>query len=229
MRFIPKVATCCTSILRSAASAGSVVCWERGDIQFGSLLSAVKAIKKFSNFGDAPPHYIQVYRTIMLSVFCHNITASYHNFSRDVAQFEPRLVPISKALYHTCFICGQRCKWWSHRPKLTSSVISDVKAIIYICIYNWSEHSMLLFRAMSDIDLVSVTKSSQIGCPVHYSEQLIAKVGTRMITLNVGTLSYRRGRRFLLGCYMPYSKELEAESQMIISDGSIHSSKIAQR
>ena len=30
------------------------------------------------------------------------------------------------------FICGQRCKWWSHRPKLTSSVISDVKLIIYI-------------------------------------------------------------------------------------------------
>ena len=44
----------------------------------------------------------------------------------------PRLVPLSKALYHTCFICGQRCKWWSRRPKLTSSVISDVKPIIYI-------------------------------------------------------------------------------------------------
>ena len=36
------------------------------------------------------------------------------------------------ALYHTCFICGQRCKCWSHRPKLTSSMISDVKPIIYI-------------------------------------------------------------------------------------------------
>ena len=49
-----------------------------------------------------------------------------------VAGFEPRLVPLSKALYHTCFICGQRCKWWSRWPKLTSSVISDVKPIIYI-------------------------------------------------------------------------------------------------
>ena len=51
-----------------------------------------------------------------------------------VAGLEPRLVPLSKALYHTCFICGQRCKRWSRRPKLTSSVISDVKPIIYIYI-----------------------------------------------------------------------------------------------
>ena len=49
-----------------------------------------------------------------------------------VAGFESRLVLLSKALYHTCFICGQRCKWWSRRPKLTSSVISDVKPITYI-------------------------------------------------------------------------------------------------
>ena len=46
--------------------------------------------------------------------------------------FNPQLVPLSKVLYHTCFICGQRCKCWSRRPKLTSSVISDVKPIIYI-------------------------------------------------------------------------------------------------
>ena len=52
----------------------------------------------------------------------------------------PRLVHLSKALYHTCFICGQRCKCWSRRPQLTSSVISDDKAIIYIYIYNkWQE------------------------------------------------------------------------------------------
>ena len=51
-----------------------------------------------------------------------------------VAGLEPRLVPLSKALYHTCFICGHRCKRWSRRPKLTSSVISDVKPIIYIYI-----------------------------------------------------------------------------------------------
>ena len=48
-----------------------------------------------------------------------------------VAGFEPRLMPLSKALYHTCFICGQRCKWWSRRPKLTSSVISDVKPMLH--------------------------------------------------------------------------------------------------
>ena len=42
---------------------------------------------------------------------------------------------LSKALYHTCFTCGQRCKWWSRRPKLTSSVISDVKPIIYIIFF----------------------------------------------------------------------------------------------
>ena len=41
-------------------------------------------------------------------------------------------MPLSKTLYHTCFICGQRCKCWSRLPKLTSSVISDVKPIIYI-------------------------------------------------------------------------------------------------
>ena len=41
-------------------------------------------------------------------------------------------MPLSKALYHASFICRQRCKWWSRRPKLTSSLISDVKPIIYI-------------------------------------------------------------------------------------------------
>ena len=43
-----------------------------------------------------------------------------------------RLVPLSKALYHICFICRQRCNWWSRWPKLTWSVISDVKPIINI-------------------------------------------------------------------------------------------------
>ena len=51
-----------------------------------------------------------------------------------VAGFESRLVLLSKALDHTCFIRGQRCKWWSRRPTLASSVISDVKPIIYIYI-----------------------------------------------------------------------------------------------
>ena len=48
-----------------------------------------------------------------------------------VACFEPWLVPLSKVLYHTCFICGQRCKCWSRWPKLTSLVISNDKPIIY--------------------------------------------------------------------------------------------------
>ena len=41
------------------------------------------------------------------------------------------LVPLSKGLYHTCFIRGQGCKRSSRRLKLTLSVISDVKPIIY--------------------------------------------------------------------------------------------------
>ena len=46
---------------------------------------------------------------------------------------------LSRALYHTCFICGQRCKRWFRQPKLTPSVISDVKSIIYIFIfYIWT-------------------------------------------------------------------------------------------
>ena len=50
-------------------------------------------------------------------------------------------MPLSKVLYHTCFICRQRCKWWSRRPKLTSSVISDVKPII--CIFTFIHCSYL--------------------------------------------------------------------------------------
>ena len=41
---------------------------------------------------------------------------------------------LRKALYHACFICGQRWKWWSHRPKLTPSVISDIKPIIHFVV-----------------------------------------------------------------------------------------------
>ena len=43
---------------------------------------------------------------------------------------------LSKALYHACFICGQRCKWWSRWPKLTLSVISDVTPIIYLFFFD---------------------------------------------------------------------------------------------
>ena len=44
----------------------------------------------------------------------------------------PQLVSLSKTFYHACFIYGQGCKCLSRQPKLTSSVISDVKPIIYL-------------------------------------------------------------------------------------------------
>ena len=43
----------------------------------------------------------------------------------------PRLVSLSKIFSHTCFIHEQGCKWWSRLPKMTSSVISDVKPVIH--------------------------------------------------------------------------------------------------
>ena len=45
----------------------------------------------------------------------------------------PRLARLNEALYRAWLICGRICKWWFRRPKLTSSVISDVKGIFYIC------------------------------------------------------------------------------------------------
>ena len=44
----------------------------------------------------------------------------------------PAFVSLCKTLYQTCFSRGQGCKWWSYRPKVTSSVLSDVKPINYI-------------------------------------------------------------------------------------------------
>ena len=81
--------------------------------------------------------------------------------------FEPRLVPLNKALYHTCFICGQRCKWWSRRPKLTSSVISDIKPIIYILLFfnfiklQASERDKC--SKIAGIDLNTSTRSKSTG------------------------------------------------------------------
>ena len=42
------------------------------------------------------------------------------------------VVSLSIALYHTWLIFRQGCKWPSLQPKLTSSLISDIKSIIYI-------------------------------------------------------------------------------------------------
>ena len=83
--------------------------------------------------------------------------------------------PLSKALYHICVICGQRCKWWACRPKLSSSVISDVKSIIYIYIlylhpfeYVPSYHSPVAsrrhysYRRGGDIDNPQSTYSEHV-------------------------------------------------------------------
>ena len=44
-------------------------------------------------------------------------------------------MPLNKVLCHTCFVCGQRCKCWSHRPKLTLSVISDVNLLFTFSLF----------------------------------------------------------------------------------------------
>ena len=73
-----------------------------------------------------------------LSIAYLNIAAKYQH----ILAFQSIVLAIGKsvlesglrqALCHTCFICEQRCKWWSHRPKLTLPVFSDVKPIIYFC------------------------------------------------------------------------------------------------
>ena len=57
------------------------------------------------------------------------------HFAGNASSF-PRFVSLSKTRYHTCFIRGEGCKWWSPRPKLTSFVISDLKPIItwFVCL-----------------------------------------------------------------------------------------------
>ena len=76
-----------------------------------------------------------------------------------VAGFEPRLVSLSKALYHICFICGQGCKWWSHRPKVTLPVIWDVKPIIHMYIFTGTENIVLcLMTGSSGICLETRSK-----------------------------------------------------------------------
>ena len=44
-----------------------------------------------------------------------------------------RLVPITKALYHTCFICGQICKWRNWRSQWFQKL--NLSFIFYIYIY----------------------------------------------------------------------------------------------
>ena len=49
-----------------------------------------------------------------------------------------RFVHLSKTLYHTCFkMVNVECKWWSRRPKLFQSVISDAKAkAVFYCVHS---------------------------------------------------------------------------------------------
>ena len=78
----------------------------------------------------------------------------------EKSEFLPWLVLLAKALYHACFICGQTRRWWSCRPKLTSSVISDVKPIIYIYILHLHLMSVtitVIITIMSVTNTVTIT------------------------------------------------------------------------
>ena len=48
-----------------------------------------------------------------------SLAAAYHPFTLCNIALWVRiwLAPLNTALYHTSFISGKRCKWWSHRPK----------------------------------------------------------------------------------------------------------------
>ena len=88
--------------------------------------------------------------------------------------FEPQFVPLSKALYHNCFINGQRCKCWSRRPKLTSLVISDIKPTTYIFkSFVWVSKSLKHWRALKILWLlvgficVVVENNQLTRCIIH--------------------------------------------------------------
>ena len=67
---------------------------------------------------------VVVHRTVNHIVVLSNLSDSYSHGCALCNRIQ--LVPLNKALCHTCFTCGQGCKWWSCQPKLTSSAISDV-------------------------------------------------------------------------------------------------------
>ena len=107
---------------------------------------------------------LQVIQCLELCFCCYTFVSEWHKIENDGDPWQPtcwlqmahndddecirlyvvhyimmcvhiQLVPLSKALYCTCFIRGQGCKSWSCRSKLTLSVISDVKPIIYSFIF----------------------------------------------------------------------------------------------
>ena len=59
-----------------------------------------------------------------------------------------RLAPISRVLYHTCFIREQVCRWWSCWLKLTLLVISDVRPILYIFTFTFLNISQLQITSL---------------------------------------------------------------------------------
>ena len=94
-----------------------------------------------------------------------------------------QLVPLSKALYHNCFICGQRCKWWSHWPNLTSSVISDIYSYIFtFCVVPEKRPSTMLvlvtclaiiYYPMVTMVTISVNNEWLAAGPVLNSEKVV--------------------------------------------------------
>ena len=79
---------------------------------------------------------------------------------RGKSWFVSRLVLLSKALYHACFIWEQRCKWWSCLPKVTSWVITDVKSMIYIRIFIYSMQNMLVYSTQCSRKTISAMQYS---------------------------------------------------------------------
>ena len=78
------------------------------------------------------PQYCLIRKMPLCSLQGRPFFFTLHPLARGKSGFISRLVPLNKTPYHACFICGQRCNWWSRRPKMTSSVISDVKTVIYL-------------------------------------------------------------------------------------------------
>ena len=133
--------------------------------------------------------------------------------SRGKSAFVSQLVLLSKALYHACFICGQRCKWWSCQPKLTSLVISDVKPIIYIFyIYIYISCHVLSHMRLCSVCIVTWLDHLCHNFMVHVSSW---KKCTRLVTLQSAMIqntnprrrSRSRSRGELVIYYIGYNKK----------------------
>ena len=74
-------------------------------------------------------------------------------------------MPLSKILFYTCFTCGQRCKCWSRRPKLTSSVISDVSYINFIYLF-------ILSLCETNVIFTAAKQHKEVHCKQNYGSGL---------------------------------------------------------